>query len=227
MKNWLPLDSRFGLTCVGLARRGERTPHVLELDLGGDGVPGAAEAVVLRIGVLRVRVAALDHEAGDHAMERGAVVEPLLHQLLEVGAGLGRGLLVELDHDPALRGLEHHGHRLGGGGRLGDIAGRGVRERSGEGEGERGGEDAGRHRVIPPWDGRDRGARVRAGAPGSALAPGGRHGSATGTDPAAEHSGGAGERQAVSNVGSGRGGCYNRRPPAPADRAPGGVIFRR
>src|SRR5262249_3146336 len=49
------------------------------VELGLDGVAGSPRAVLAArsLRVLGVRIAALDHEARDHAVERGAVVEAL------------------------------------------------------------------------------------------------------------------------------------------------------
>ena len=56
------------------------------------------------------RVAALGHEALDHAMERRAVVEFLAHQLLDPLDMLRRQLRQQLDHHPAV--LEVHVQRV-------------------------------------------------------------------------------------------------------------------
>src|SRR5688572_22244845 len=74
----------------------------LGLDLVA-GVPGAVHGAVLV--VLGVRVAALDHETGDHAVEGGLVVEALLREVQEV-LDVARSLVVqELDlHLAELRG---------------------------------------------------------------------------------------------------------------------------
>src|SRR5512143_3079811 len=61
---------------------------------------------------LRIWVAALDHEVGDDAMEFGAVVEPGIGELLEVGDGVGGLVGVQLELDRPLAGL-HHGGLVG------------------------------------------------------------------------------------------------------------------
>src|SRR3989442_3041116 len=88
-------------------RHGERAGHVcvhVALGLALDGVARPARAEAALAG-LRVGVAALDHEIGDHAMEPGPVVEPRIGELLEVGDGVGRLVSVELELDAALLGL--------------------------------------------------------------------------------------------------------------------------
>src|SRR5439155_21245556 len=59
------------------------------------------------------RVAALDHEVGDHAVEDDAVVEPVARELEEVLDGLRRLLVEELDCDRAVVGVQ---------GRVGHLA---------------------------------------------------------------------------------------------------------
>src|SRR6267378_4963935 len=87
---------------------GQRPRHVLVDVLVGlalDGVAGSARADAPLPG-LRNRVAALNHEVGDHAVELGAVVESRVCELLEVGDG-ARHLVGEQFHvDGPLRGLE-------------------------------------------------------------------------------------------------------------------------
>src|SRR5688572_4670866 len=89
------------------ARHRHRAAHVLVLvELGGDGIAGAAGAVTLG-------VAALDHEVGHHAMEGEPVVEALLgvgdeivHRLGRVGGKeLHADLVAVLERDD--RGLLH------------------------------------------------------------------------------------------------------------------------
>ncbi len=60
-------------------------------------------------GVLRQRIAALDHEVVDDAMEAGAVVELLVGELLEIGNRTGSFFIEELDRDGALVGIELRG----------------------------------------------------------------------------------------------------------------------
>src|SRR2546430_2787660 len=76
------------------------------LGLALDGVAGTARADPPLPG-LRIGVASLNHEVGDHAVELGAVVESRVRELLEVGDG-GRHFVGEQLHvDSALRGLEN------------------------------------------------------------------------------------------------------------------------
>ena len=51
-------------------------------------------------------VAGLRHEAGDHPMERHAVVEALARELLEPRSVAGRDVVAQLDDDAALRGVD-------------------------------------------------------------------------------------------------------------------------
>src|SRR5690606_4722303 len=78
------------------------------LGLALDRVAGPAGAGALG-------AAALAHEPGDHSVEGEAVVEPLAGQLLEVGHGPGRRLVVELELDDAAV-LHLDGRVLHGGG---------------------------------------------------------------------------------------------------------------
>src|SRR5206468_12719820 len=78
------------------------------VELGLDRVPRTAGAVAIapRVAVLRVGVATLDHEAGDHSMKGRAVVEPLadeVREVLDVAGGLVRE---ELDLHLAEAGLD-------------------------------------------------------------------------------------------------------------------------
>src|SRR5206468_11409907 len=88
---------------------GQRPRDVLVdvlLGLALDGVTRPAGADAPLPG-LRIGVASLNHEVGDHAVELGAVVESRVRELLEVGDG-GRHLVGEQFHvDGALRGLEN------------------------------------------------------------------------------------------------------------------------
>ena len=82
----------------------------------------AALAVVAGVAVPRVRVAALEHEAGHDAVEGDAVVVPLLGERREVGGGQRRHVGEQLEADLAqARDLDH-----------GDVA-RGRRLRDGHG----------------------------------------------------------------------------------------------
>ena len=96
MKNWLP-------ALLGLMLRAMlMTPrvclmgivHAVGSKLALDVPAGAAGAVAQR-------AAALDHKAGDDAVERQAVVKALADQLLEIFTGDGSGFLVQLNVDDA------------------------------------------------------------------------------------------------------------------------------
>src|SRR6266540_6030342 len=71
------------------------------------------ERVAGSAGSVSSRIAALDHEVRDHAMEREPVVEALAGELGEVGDRLRRVCVVELDLDRAVirveGGLGHGG----------------------------------------------------------------------------------------------------------------------
>src|SRR6185295_12243690 len=54
------------------------------------------------------RVAALDDEAGNDAVEDRVVEEPVARERDERGRRVGRGLLVEPDRERAARGLKRH-----------------------------------------------------------------------------------------------------------------------
>ena len=91
-----PVEVRLGcvadeeLAAAGVlpgVRHRERPGHVLvgvEVGLALDLVAGAAGADARVVGVLRERIAALDHEVGDDPVEPGAVVELAVGELLEV-----------------------------------------------------------------------------------------------------------------------------------------------
>ena len=53
-----------------------------------------------------LRAAALDHELGDHSVEDELVVEPVARELAEVGDGLRRVVVVELERDRPGVGVE-------------------------------------------------------------------------------------------------------------------------
>ena len=95
-------------------RHGERADGVLVRIAGGlalDLVAGTAGADARIAGgqILRQRIAALDDEVGDHAVEFHAVVEAAVGELLEVGDGVRRFLVEQLGDDGALVGLEGGG----------------------------------------------------------------------------------------------------------------------
>ena len=54
------------------------------------------------------RIAALRHEAADHAVEWRAVVVALLHEADEIGHGVGGRVLEQFDHEFALRRVDRH-----------------------------------------------------------------------------------------------------------------------
>src|SRR6058998_3167888 len=88
---------------------GQRPRHVLVDVLVGlalDGVawPTCADAPLPG---LRIGVASLNHEVGDHAVELGAVVERRVRELLEIGDGARHFVGEQLHVDSALRGLEN------------------------------------------------------------------------------------------------------------------------
>src|SRR5258706_662580 len=67
------------------------------------------------LAALRVGVAALNHEVGDHTVKLGAVVEPGAGELLEVGDGIGHLIGEQLQLDHASRGVHHDsliGHQV-------------------------------------------------------------------------------------------------------------------
>jgi len=76
--------------------------HVVELSLEALPRPAGSDLPVRAL--LRVGVAALDHEPGDHAVETRAVVEAVLAQLDEVAGVAGRLLGQEADDHLALAG---------------------------------------------------------------------------------------------------------------------------
>ena len=78
----------------------------LGVELGLDLVAGVAGAGHAARALFGVGAAALDHEALDDAVERGAVVEFLVGELLEVFDGLGRDVGVEFDGHFAEGGLD-------------------------------------------------------------------------------------------------------------------------
>src|SRR5690606_30191177 len=74
----------------------------LALDLPAG--PAGADAGIA--GLLRERIAALDDEVLDHAMETGAVIELAVGELLEVGNGIGSGVIVQFGDDGAAGSVE-------------------------------------------------------------------------------------------------------------------------
>ena len=110
----------------------ERTPRVclrvVELGL---------ELVARAAGAGAGGVAALDHEAGDDAVEDDAVVEPFAGEEDEAVDVLGRDLRVQLDADRAGRRVDRRGvglvrvdrHRRRGGVLLGHVVLRLVKGR--------------------------------------------------------------------------------------------------
>ncbi len=84
MKNWLP-------PVFGPALAIAMVPLVILIVAGELVLDGVARSPAAR----SRRVPALNHEAVDDPMEDGAIVESLLHQLLEVAGGDGH-IIVEL-----------------------------------------------------------------------------------------------------------------------------------
>src|SRR5437867_5157457 len=88
---------------------GQRPRHVLVdvlLRLALDGVARPAGADAPLPG-LRIGVASLNHEVGDHAVELSTVVESRVRELLEVGHGAQHFVGEQVHVDSALRGLEN------------------------------------------------------------------------------------------------------------------------
>jgi len=105
---------------IGGAGHGQAAPQVAQAVLGlvGDGLVGRLFRAI------GGQTAALDHERGDHPVERGALVLALAHVGQEVVHGPGRGLGVQLHGEPAQAGGELHLRpgRGGGAGRQGGEA---------------------------------------------------------------------------------------------------------
>ena len=57
----------------------------------------------------RAHAAALNHEAGDHAVEDGIFIKAVVHILQKVGDGLGSLVRKKFDQDVAGRGFQQHG----------------------------------------------------------------------------------------------------------------------
>ena len=115
---------------LGAAGVGPRVRHrhgaaavVQSADLVGDLVAGAALAVVARVAILRERIAGLDHEAGNHAVEEDPLVELLVRELHEVRDRLRRDVGAQRDADLAHVAHAQHGDRLGVDGRFGRLRG--------------------------------------------------------------------------------------------------------
>jgi hypothetical protein len=70
------------------------------------------ELVAGPAGACTGRIAALDHEAGDDAVEDDAVVEAVPGELDEVRDGLGSVLLEELEFDRAVVRVQRHGSHI-------------------------------------------------------------------------------------------------------------------
>ena len=88
--------SPFGIDIVRLACRGERSPLMVEGgdEFGGDGIAHIAASQHGGIaGGLAFRVACLNHEMLDDAVEQGAVIRAFFHQLDKVVPVL-RGFVV-------------------------------------------------------------------------------------------------------------------------------------
>ena len=80
----------------------EGIDHAVGAELALDGEAGAAHAG-------RIRVAALNHKAGNDAMEAQAVVKAVLHELDKGRHGVGRRFGIQLDlHHIAVFHLNGH-----------------------------------------------------------------------------------------------------------------------
>src|SRR5690606_21886908 len=79
-----------------------RVARSLALDLPA-GTAGANPRVA---GILGERIATLDHEVTDHAMETGAIVELAVGELLEIGDRVRGGIVIQLGGDGAALGHE-------------------------------------------------------------------------------------------------------------------------
>ena len=94
-----------GAVRVGGAGGGEHAAHVrLRVELGFDLVAGATGAGHATRALFGVGAAALDHEAFDNAVKRGAVVEALLGEFLEVFDVAGGDIGPEFQGDFTLGG---------------------------------------------------------------------------------------------------------------------------
>jgi len=80
---------------------------------------GGAGGLLVHAGA---KAAALDHEAGDHAMENGVGIKAVIHILQEVGDGVGSLVGEELDQDVARGRFQQHGG-IGHGNSLREICG--------------------------------------------------------------------------------------------------------
>ena len=83
------------------ARHGEHAARVLQIVLEAVGAKLALDAVARAADADTVRVAALDHEAGDDAVEDHAVIKALLHETDEVVDGVRGNVGIELSLDDA------------------------------------------------------------------------------------------------------------------------------
>ncbi len=101
-------DEKLAAGGIGIcaARHGDDPALVgAVVELGLDGVAGAACApMTFLAGVLGERIAALNHETLDDAVETGAVVKSFLGQCLEIFDGLGRDVGPELNDHLAFGG---------------------------------------------------------------------------------------------------------------------------
>ena len=85
---------------------GQNTGGVLQIVLKAVHGELALDAVARAAHSSAVRVAALDHESGDHPVENGAVIKALADEGDKVVYGVGRDLGIELRLDGALVGLD-------------------------------------------------------------------------------------------------------------------------
>ena len=92
---------------AGVGHREDAGAAVLEVfvELVFERVAGAAGAGAFG-------AAGLDHEVGDDAVEREAVVEAVFGELLEVGDGFRCFVVVELEADVAVLGFDRGGFHL-------------------------------------------------------------------------------------------------------------------
>ena len=96
-------DEELAACAVGVHAAGHADDAADVLDGVVDAVGGklALDVPAGAAGAVAQRAAALDHKAGDHAVEGQAVVKALADQLLEILTGDRSGFFVQLDIDDA------------------------------------------------------------------------------------------------------------------------------